>query len=172
MASSWKLHTSKHCATLQERTRASRSAGSGGPKPAEVDVSVHDPDPPAQASSASSAPQASSKRTVLKREEGGAWIEARHLDRGTTVSEVYRVDGPGHKGRLLGDLKLMINQNTGQQTMQGRCKVHRSCICWLNSTMNSDLLLGWLSSGHTATHECHQALAKDLKRSLGMKVRG
>jgi hypothetical protein len=82
---------------------------------------------------------------------------------------VYR---SGSSVKQLGQLKNMVDNKSGFETLQARCKVHSRCICWISSTRHSDLMLQWLAKGGQESFEQHQASAKELKRSIGMKIRG
>lgn len=119
-------------------------------------------------STSSSCPQGNIQ--ILSQGVDGSVVEASLFSGGSVVADVvYR---SGSSVKQLGQLKNMVDNKSGFETLQARCKVHSRCICWISSTRHSDLMLQWLAKGGQESFEQHQASAKELKRSIGMKIRG
>ena len=150
--------------------RASPSSSSTGPLPA---------DPPgssmqaAQSSSSQAGPRRETQRTqtrIIKHEEDGGIIEAVYGGGGgTSYCVVDRVQS-GNR-RTLGEIKLLVESETGDESFRALCKVHKSCSCWINRSGHCDMLLQWLASAHVQSQEKHAQLSKALRQSVGMKVR-
>lgn len=99
-------------------------------------------------------------------------VVARHHRKGAVLAEVVKCMTLGSEEKSLGQLRCVLNKNGTAASMNAICRIHTSCQCWVSNMESSDLLLDWLVTGDTMRHEEHQALAKDLKRSVGMKIRG
>lgn len=113
---------------------------------------------------------ASQKSRVLFAHDDGSIVEALFLNQGSITTQVVRNGSSGTK--LLGNIRLMVDNKTGQQSLQAQCKVHNSnCKCWISNTNHFDLLLDWLGNADQHVKDKHQELATDLKVSIGMKVR-
>ncbi len=110
------------------------------------------------------------KKEVLSR-GNGFFVEARHYRTGSFVSDVVRCETVSSQEKLLGNLKCIVNKNTNSASLNAICKIHSNCCCWISSVQNSDLLLQWLQEAQNVSKEEHQVLSKDLKRSIGMKIR-
>ena len=114
-----------------------------------------------------------SKSEILSR-DAVSFVEARHLKRGSTIAEVYRcsnVVGDTSPEKYLGMLKCVVNKTGHMASMCSVCKIHSSCQCWVSNMSSADLLLQWLVQADSTSAETHLVLAKDLKKSVGMKVR-
>ena len=121
----------------------------------------------------SSSSQAGQRRKthIIKLEEDGAIIEAVYGNGNGEGNSSYclveRVQGGAR--RTLGEIKLLVKPDRGDETFRALCKVHgKACSCWINRSGHCDLLLQWLASGHVQSFEKH-ALA--LRESIGMKTR-
>ncbi len=113
---------------------------------------------------------ASEKSRVLFAHDDGSIVEALFLHQGTITTQVVRNGSSGTK--LLGNIRSMVDNKTGQQSLQAQCKIHNSnCKCWISNTNHFDLLLDWLGHADQHVQDKHQELATDLKVSIGMKVR-
>ena len=107
---------------------------------------------------------------VLSRGTDGSVVEAHLFGGGSILAEV--VSKHGSSKRTLGMIKVMIDNKKGTETLQGLCKVHSKCKCWLSNSQHSDLLIQWLAKGGDETQEQHSASSTELKKSIGMKIRG
>lgn len=107
---------------------------------------------------------------VLSRETDGSVVEAQFLGGGSILAEVVSKHGSSKK--TLGMIKVMVDNKKGTETLQGICKVHSRCKCWLSNTQHSDLLIQWLAKGGNETYERHSVSSTELKKSIGMKIRG
>ena len=102
----------------------------------------------------------------------GGRIEVWKFPSGSIAVKVLKIGVFGSE-TLLGEVKVMVDGKTGLKTLQGKCKTHScKCICWLSSTRHLDLLSNWIANGATGDEQNHQTMARELKRSIGMKVRG
>ena len=109
-------------------------------------------------------------REVLSTSNGSdSFVEARHVKKGALLAEVVRCS-TGSVEKLLGHLKFALGKNN-HASMNAVCKIHTSCQCWVSNETSSNLLLQWLVEADTCDRDDHQTLAKDLKRSLGMRIR-
>ena len=108
---------------------------------------------------------------LLKMDEDGAKIEVMFGGTGTDYCSVRRsLNG---KVELLGSVKKLTKQTNGSESLRALCKRHTRCECWVTGgTTHSDLILQWLAVAPKETVESHARLALELKRSVGMKVRG
>ena len=126
-------------------------------------------------SDTSAAPSSGSNqpvKSVLESLQDGSRIEVWKFPSGSIAAKVLKFSAFGTE-RLLGEVKVMVDGRTGLKTLQGRCKTHSStCMCWLSSTRHLDLLSNWIASGASGDEQNHQTMARELKRSIGMKVRG
>lgn len=114
-----------------------------------------------------------SKSEILSR-DAVSFVEARHLNKGATIAEVHRcsnVSGDASPEKFLGMLKCVVNKSGNMASMCSVCKIHSSCQCWVSNMSSADLLLQWLVQADSTSAETHLVLAKDLKKSVGMKVR-
>ena len=107
---------------------------------------------------------------ILSRGTDGSVIEAHIFSDGAIVAEVVSKGATTQKS--LGNIKSLVDSTKGHETLQARCKSHKNCMCWLSSNRHSDLLLQWLCKGDQESFEQHQTAAKELKKSIGMKIRG
>ena len=109
-------------------------------------------------------------------EADGSQVRANfHTGQGTSHCTVVHVSNPSgaSSSKTLGEIKLLVQSQTGQETLRGLCKLHgKSCQCWVNSPAHLDLVLQWLGSGHTMDAVQHASASLELRRSIGMKVRG
>lgn len=126
--------------------------------------------PPAGKDTPSKSAERGCNVQVLAQGADGSRVEAKIFSGGSIVAEVVSKSCSG-SCRPLGQLKAMVDGN-GFETLQARCRVHSKCICWVSNSKHSDLMLQWLSRGEQETVEQHQSSAKELKKSVGMKVRG
>ncbi|CAE7247237.1 unnamed protein product [Symbiodinium sp. CCMP2592] len=108
---------------------------------------------------------------LLKMDEDGAKIEVMFGGTGTDFCSVRRcLNG---KVEPLGLVKKLTKTTNGQESLRALCKKHTRCECWVTGgTAHSDLILEWLAVAPKETAESHARLASELKRSVGMKVRG
>lgn len=103
-----------------------------------------------------------------------SFVEARHMKKGATIAEVYRcsnVPGDASRDKFLGMLKCVVNKSGNTASMCSVCRIHSSCQCWVSNMSSADLLLQWLVQADATSAEDHLVLARDLKKSVGMKVR-
>ena len=108
---------------------------------------------------------------LLKMDEDGAKIEVMFGGTGTDYCSMRRsLNG---KVESLGSVKRLTKPSNGQESLRALCKKHTRCECWVTGgTAHSDLILEWLAVAPKETAESHARLASELKRSVGMKVRG
>ena len=123
-----------------------------------------------RASAGSAQPQQGVVKTEVLDRGHGFVIEVKHYNVGAFLAEVIKRE-VGKSEQILGRLKLVLNRTTNYASMNAICKIHTGCQCWLSNIQNSDLLLDWLAQADRCTQQEHQVLARDLKKSLGMKVR-
>ena len=129
--------------------------------------------PQAHASSSSAAaPAPGPRREVLRLEPDGSRIRVVYESRGLEICRVEHVKPEAQEIEVLGVIKQMTRASTGVDTLQAVCRRHSSCICWMSNTQHLDLLLDWLASASSEDYASHQAMAVQLKTSVGMKVRG
>ena len=121
-------------------------------------------------------PAGSSKPALVKTTASvlsdGGRIEIWKLAQGATVAKVVKIGAFGSETHL-GEAVVLVDSKTGCETLQGRCKIHGSkCKCWFSANKHLDLLLDWLVKGIEQDDIGHQTLARSLKQSIGMRVRG
>ena len=110
------------------------------------------------------------KSQVIASYPDGSMVQAVYSGHGTSFCTVERLQAGTSK--LLGEIKLLVQSVTGQETLRAICKLHGSnCQCWITNSKDSDLLLQWLAAGEFNSREEHQTLSLELRRSIGMKVR-
>ena len=107
---------------------------------------------------------------VLACREDGSRVEARFAPRSKILVEVVRQTDTSTK--TLGEIVQMLDFERGHESLQARCRVHSRCICWFSNANHCDLLAEWLSNADLLSIQEHQTRSKELKRSIGMKVRG
>jgi len=111
-------------------------------------------------------------KSVLEVFQDGSRVEVWKFPSGSIAAKVLKFGVFGSE-RLLGEVRVMEDGKTGFKTLQGRCKTHSSkCLCWFSSTRHLDLLSNWIANGAQGDEQNHQTMARELKRSIGMKVRG
>ena len=112
------------------------------------------------------------EKSVLEILADGARVEAWRFRSGRTVAKVVKTGVFGSE-RSLGEVRLMTDGKSGLQTLQAKCKIHSSkCICWISNSKHLDLLMDWAGKGAQATEAEHLVMARALKQSIGMRVRG
>lgn len=122
---------------------------------------------PATSAASSKQPDAADFDILAANPDGGV-VRLRRLG-GSTVGEVELMSGSVTKP--LGAVKLLVNGINGQESLKATCKQHKKCSCWISSSRNADLLFQWLADGRDLSADDHQNSAKQLKLSIGMKVK-
>jgi hypothetical protein len=74
-----------------------------------------------------------------------------------------------HNARVLGTISILCQSD--RANYKATCKIHRGCFCMINNCHDSMLLLRWLQRAADCTVEEHSKLSKELRVSLGIKVR-
>jgi len=113
-------------------------------------------------------------REVLNTGSGSdSVVEARHVKKGAVLTEVVRCNPSSveNSEKLLGQLKFVLAKSSNHASMNAICKIHRNCQCWVSNETSSHLLLQWLVQADTCDSDEHQSLAKELKKSIGMRIR-
>lgn len=112
------------------------------------------------------------EKSILEAFADGSRTEVWKLSRGNVVAQVVKIGVFGSQ-RILGEVKMMTDGKSGLQTLQAKCKIHSSkCICWISNSKHLDLLVDWVGKGAQESETEHLAMARALKQSIGMRVRG
>ena len=124
---------------------------------------------------ASSAARGPGANDIIQLDDDMSYVRCVRTGHSQQLCRVERVEAGSGDVQVLGIVKRMIDARTGRESLQGQCKLHKDCYCWLsvgsNSDSNMDLLLQWLSSSYKNSAIAHQDAARALKVSLGMRVR-
>eukprot|EP00438_Fugacium_kawagutii_P033558 Skav211092 [mRNA] locus=scaffold2002:333211:335664:- [translate_table: standard] len=142
--------------------------------------SVH-VDPPKKESELASQPSASSssrasaitqQETVLSVQNGKTLklVQYQEPKFGNLVCEL-REHHPSGISTAVGRVNLMTHK--GRAAYKAHCSVHKSCQCWVQTTdsLVLDKLVAWLAKGPNSKPVDHTKLSKELRESLGVKVR-
>ncbi len=106
---------------------------------------------------------------ILRVEDDGSIVEA-SFGKGNCVAEVFLKTRGTSKS--LGKITSLVDRNKGSETLKARCACHKQCICWISTSKHCDLLLQWLAEGSKCDAAAHSSQSKELKKHIGMKIRG
>ena len=90
---------------------------------------------------------------------------------GNLVCEMREQHHPSGIHTPVGRVNLLLGKD--RASYKAHCSIHKSCQCWVQSTDGRllDQLVDWLAAAPNSTPIEHDKLSKELRRSLGMKVR-
>ena len=145
---------------------------------ANADAHTSDLSAPRETSEASqpSRPPSSSSgsQDVLLRKKDGKSLKVTHFKEpkfGNLLCELREYHEPNNISTLVGKVNLMLSKD--RTSYKATCSLHSGCQCWVSRTSGNvmDRLVDWLAAGPDINSKEHAKLSKELRESMGVKVR-
>ena len=134
----------------------------------------HQPEASSARASSSSASCDQNTQEVVLRQSDEKTLKLLHYKEpkfGNLVCELREYHMPHGISTPVGRVNVLVGKD--RVSYKAHCTMHKNCQCWAQNTDGRllDQLVQWLSQGPDLTPIQHDNLSKELRQSLGMKVR-